>query len=74
MSVFLPILEWTDEDVDEFINAYNIQCAPVYYDEEGKFHVERRLGVHVLPPGIKKEEAGGISQASENGAIVCQSM
>lgn len=42
--IYLPILEWTDADVEEFINERNIKCAPLYYDEQGIFHVERRLG------------------------------
>lgn len=41
---YLPLLEWTDEDVERFIKERGIKCAPVYYDETGKFHVERRLG------------------------------
>lgn len=41
---YLPILEWTDEDVECFIAERKIKCAPVYYDEYGRFHVERRLG------------------------------
>lgn len=41
---YLPILEWTDEDVERFIKERGIKCAPVYYDEYGRFHVERRLG------------------------------
>lgn len=41
---YFPILEWTDEDVERFINERGIKCAPVYYDEAGNFHVERRLG------------------------------
>lgn len=41
---YFPILEWTDEDVERFINERSIKCAPVYYDEIGNFHVERRLG------------------------------
>lgn len=44
VRVYFPILEWTDEDVETFIKERNIRCAPVYYDENGKFHVERRLG------------------------------
>lgn len=39
-----PILEWTNEDVEEFIVDRKIKCAPVYYDDQGQFHVERRLG------------------------------
>lgn len=41
---YFPILEWTKEDVLHFIQERNIKCAPVYYDEKGIFHVERRLG------------------------------
>lgn len=41
---YLPILEWTNDDVVEFIKVQSIKCHPLYYDEEGKFHVERRLG------------------------------
>lgn len=44
VRVYLPILEWTDEDVAEFIAQRGIKCAPMYYDKEGIFHVERRLG------------------------------
>ncbi len=44
VEVFLPILNWTDEDVAEFIAERGIKCHPLYYDEQGNFHVERRLG------------------------------
>ena len=44
VRVYLPVLEWTDEDVARFIEERGIKCAPVYYDENGQFHVERRLG------------------------------
>ena len=44
VRIYLPILEWTNDDVLQFINDRNIKCAPVYYDESGQFHVERRLG------------------------------
>lgn len=44
VRVYYPILEWTDEDVSRFIQERGIKCAPVYYDEDGQFHVERRLG------------------------------
>ena len=42
--IYMPILEWTDDDVAQFIQERGIKCAPVYYDENGQFHVERRLG------------------------------
>ena len=44
VNVALPILEWTDDDVAEFIQERGIKCHPLYYDEQGNFHVERRLG------------------------------
>ena len=44
VRIYLPILYWTDEDVAKFIKDRNIKCAPVYYDENGAFHCERRLG------------------------------
>ena len=40
----LPILDWTNEDVAEFIADRGIKCAPRYYDAQGKFHPECRLG------------------------------
>lgn len=44
VRVYLPILEWDTEDVARFIEERGIKCAPVYYDEQGNFHPERRLG------------------------------
>lgn len=44
VNVYLPILDWSDKDVADFINAHGIKCHPLYYNEQGKFCVERRLG------------------------------
>lgn len=44
VNVALPILDWTDHDVAVFIQKRKIQCHPLYYDQQGRFHVERRLG------------------------------
>lgn len=44
VQLFLPILNWTDEDIVEFVKQENIQCHPHYYDKEENFHVERRVG------------------------------
>ena len=43
VKVYLPILEWTDEDVAEFIKERNIKCHPLYY-RGGQFDVTQRLG------------------------------
>lgn len=44
VEAFYPILDWTDQDVSDFIKMRGIKCHPLYYDEQGCFHVERRLG------------------------------
>lgn len=57
VEVFLPILEWTDEDVAQFIAERGIKCHPLYYDEQGNFHVERRLGCIGCPLRSDKGKA-----------------
>lgn len=42
VKVYLPILEWTDGDVAEFIKERNIKCHPLYY----------RGGNLMLPNGL----------------------
>lgn len=44
VKIYFPILDWTDEDVARFIKERGIQCHSLYYDENGDFHPERRLG------------------------------
>lgn len=58
VQVFLPLLDWNDEDIKQFIEAEGIRCHPHYYDDEGNFHVERRLGCMCCPlQSIKKLKA-----------------
>lgn len=48
-SNIMPILYWTLEDVADYITLEKIQCHPIYYDDNGKFHPERRLGCMACP-------------------------
>lgn len=48
VSVTLPILEWTDKDIEEFVRERKIQCHPLYY-KNGKFDVTERLGCMGCP-------------------------
>lgn len=48
VQVVLPILEWTDDDVEEFISTRGIKCHPLYY-ENGIFNVKKRLGCLCCP-------------------------
>lgn len=52
---YLPILEWSNDDVKEFIEQRKIKCAPVYYDENGEFDVNRRLGCVGCPLASRKK-------------------
>ena len=61
VEAIYPIIEWTDEDVAAFIADRKIKCAPIYYDEEGIFHVERRLGCMCCPLASKKKRINGFS-------------
>lgn len=54
-KVYYPILDWTDEDVARFIEERHIECHPLYYDENGAFHIERRLGCIGCPLANQKE-------------------
>lgn len=51
---YMPILEWSNEDVKEFIEERKIKCAPVYYDKDGNFNVNRRLGCVGCPLASRK--------------------
>lgn len=43
-NIILPILNWTDEDVERYITENKIQCHPLYYNQDGSFNVKQRLG------------------------------
>lgn len=49
VSIILPILEWTNEDVSEFIQMQKITCHPLYYDNKGNFDASKRLGCLCCP-------------------------
>lgn len=46
---YFPILEWTKEDVAEFIEDRGIRLHPLYYDNNGNVDVQRRLGCMGCP-------------------------
>lgn len=47
--LYYPLLEWTATDVAAFVAARGIKCHPLYYDDQGRFHAERRLGCMGCP-------------------------
>lgn len=57
-----PILDWTLDDVHDFILDRGITLAPVYYDERGELHVERRLGCIGCPLASKEHRLAELKQ------------
>lgn len=68
VNIYLPILDWTDDNVSQFIDYYRIKCHPLYYDESGKFCVNRRLGCMGCPLAHDK----GLSDFREYPILVKQ--
>lgn len=56
VEAIYPILEWSDNDIADFINERGLKCHPLYYDEKGHFHVERRLGCIGCPLQNKRSK------------------
>ncbi len=54
-EVFYPILDWTDEDVVDFIEARHIKIHPLYYREDGTIDAKRRLGCMCCPLAYYKK-------------------
>lgn len=54
VKLYLPILEWTDQDVEEFIKERDIKCHPLYY-RDGQFDVTKRLGCMGCPLASQKK-------------------
>lgn len=43
-NMFYPLLDFTDKDIEAIVFEEHLDCHPLYYDNCGIFHVERRLG------------------------------
>lgn len=53
VEVILPILEWTNEDEEDFISERKIKLHPLYYREDGSVDVKKRLGCIGCPMSKK---------------------
>lgn len=49
VEVILPILDFTDKDVEEFVTERSIRLHPLYYNEDGSLNVKNRLGCMGCP-------------------------
>ena len=53
---YFPILYWTDADIEAFVAERKLKLHPHYYDEDGNFCVERRVGCIGCPLAGQKKE------------------
>ena len=59
-----PILEWTDEDVRDFILDRGLKLAPLYYDMGGANRRYPKTRLHVLPTGFQTQANYPVSEVS----------
>lgn len=55
VEAIYPILDWTDEDVVEFIEERGLRVHPLYYREDGTIDPHRRLGCMCCPLAYYKK-------------------
>ena len=48
-EAFYPILDWTDNDIVDFIQERGLKVHPLYYREDGTIDPKRRLGCMCCP-------------------------
>ena len=68
-----PILEWTDEDVRDFILDRGLKLAPLYYDMGGANRRYPKTRLHVLSPGFKTQAPYRVSEASSHSQGLSES-
>lgn len=69
-----PILDWTLQDVTDFIEDRGIKLAPVYYDNDGTFHPERRLGCLCCPLQSRKKRLESFKRYPKMLRQYCKSL
>lgn len=66
VEVFLPLLDWTNKDISDFIKLRGIKCHPLYYDADGTFNPNHRLGCM----GCPQKSDRGLADFKENPRLV----
>ena len=55
VELIYPILEWTDEDVRDFIIDRKLKLAPIYYNSGRQIDVSKRLGCMCCPLASRRK-------------------
>lgn len=72
VDAIYPILDWTLDDVTEFLQERGIKCAPLYYDPDGTFHPERRLGCMCCPMASRKHRLNEFKKYPNMVKLYCR--
>lgn len=66
VNMFMPIWDWSLQDVTNFIKNENIQLAPHYYRLDGSINFKKRLGCMACP----LQSDRGLGEFKRNPAIL----
>lgn len=70
VQVFLPLLEWSNEDVSEFIERENVNCHPLYY-RGGAIRCESTTWVYRMPACERQGAVGFQAISKDDEALDC---
>jgi phosphoadenosine phosphosulfate reductase len=59
---YMPILDWSDEDVLQFVKAYNVRLHPLYYRKNGTIDIKKRLGCMGCPLAGNRKRIKNLKQ------------
>lgn len=65
VELIYPILEWTDEDVRDFIIDRKLKLAPIYYNGRANRRIETPW-LYVLPSRLKAQAHYRVSEISQD--------
>lgn len=66
VELIYPILEWTDEDVRDFIIDRKLKLAPIYYNGGGANRRIETPWLYVLPSRLKAQAHYRVSEISQD--------
>lgn len=67
VEAIYPILDWTNEDIVEFVQDRNIKLHRLYYREDGTIDPTKRLGCQACPLASRRKR---IEQFKNNPRLV----
>ena len=70
VEAIYPILEWTDEDVRDFIIDRKLKLAPIYYNSGGANRRIETPGLYVLPTRLTAQAYRVLQGETAHGSLL----